>query len=117
MTFEVVDLKNDEGFQLTHKQGDETIELITSPNVDELVNLAGYLNGKYNELQVLNIAQTRLVEYYQTLITNIIDDKLSNVDNMYAMKIMLKETVDILGDLAENLEKQKEKNIKESKFA
>lgn len=116
MTFEVRELENDEGFQLVHKQKDESIELMITKEGNELVNLAGYLNGKYNELQVLNIAQTRLVEYYQTLITNIIDDKLSNVDNMYAMKLMLKETVDILGDLAENLEKQKEKNIKEPKF-
>lgn len=116
MTFEVRELENDEGFQLVHKQKDESIELMITKEGNELVNLAGYLNSKLNEYEVLCLAQTKMVEYYQTLIGNIIDDKLSNVDNMYAMKLMLKETVDILGDLAENLEKQKEKDIKEPQF-
>ena len=109
MLFEVKQLADDESFQLTHNGN----ELIISRNKNELVKLAEYLNTlppleKFQEYEVLCIAQSRLIEYYQTLITNIIHDKLSNLDNLYAMKMMLNESVNILGQSNNNLEETDE---------
>lgn len=72
---------------------------------------AGMDDKYYQEKAVLQIeikATGKLVEFYQTLITNLVEDKLDNIDNLYAMKTMLKEMATMLEDLIPQIESIKE---------
>ena len=65
----------------------------------------------YQEKMVLQTeikATGKLVEFYQTLITDLVEDKLDNIDNLYAMKTMLKEMATMLQDLIPQIESMKE---------
>lgn len=54
-------------------------------------------------------AMSKMVEFYQKIIVDILEDKLSNIDNMYALKTMLKEIEQTLQKSIVAVEKAKEK--------
>ena len=51
-----------------------------------------------------------LVEFYQKLIFDTMNDKLSEIDNMYAMKLMMEEICGQLDKLADRLSKMKDED-------
>lgn len=72
---------------------------------------AGMEDKCYQEKAILQTeikATGKLVEFYQTLITNLVEDKLDNIDNLYAMKTMLKEMATMLEDLIPQIESMKD---------
>lgn len=54
-------------------------------------------------------AMSKMVEFYQKIIVDILEDKLSNIDNMYALKTMLKEIEQTLQKSIVAVEEAKEK--------
>ena len=75
----------------------------------QLVELAPTYGNKVNIAMEASIKALD-AEYYQTLISNTLSDKLNDIDNMYAMKKMLEETADFFENLIEELEKIKDLN-------
>lgn len=69
--------------------------------LDELLETESYSKD------MLIKAQEMLIEYYQKLITDTLFEKLSDVDNMYALKTMLKETCKLIEDLIPKVEGMK----------
>lgn len=50
-------------------------------------------------------ARDTVIQYYQEIILKVIEDKLSDIDTMYALKTLLKETADTLKDTIEMIER------------
>ena len=82
-------------------------ELITGDK-DELVILAGYLNNKIQECELTVYAGARTIEFLQKIIESSLTDKLSNIDTMYALKQIMNETADTLGQIINTLEQRKD---------
>lgn len=66
--------------------------------------------GQINALQKENYALIKLTEFSQELISNTLSDKLADIDNMYAMKLMLKEMTSMIEDLIPQLENIRDKH-------
>ena len=65
--------------------------------------------GKISKLSKENYALRKLTEFSQELLANTLSDKLSDLDNMYALKLMMKETMDVFEGLIQKIESAKEK--------
>ena len=84
-------LKDKEGKYGLHYK-DQVILTYTEEDTQAIEDLAQQLNWIYAEQEISIKASTKLIEYYQELILKTLTDKLSEIDNMYAMKKMLTET-------------------------
>lgn len=60
--------------------------------------------NQIDTLQKENYALIKLTEFLQELISSTLSDKLADIDNMYAMKLMLKEMTSMIEDLIPKLE-------------
>ena len=109
-TEEFVVLRIDDTEKMDEKE--EIIIVKDEETAKQLEQIFAAMDDKcYQEKAVLQIeikAAGKLVEFYQTLITNIVEDKLDNIDNLYAMKTMLKEMATMLEDLIPQIESMKD---------
>lgn len=105
--------KNKNGNWIVTRDNKKIIDVPNQALGEELELIFAEIEEEYlNELNKANIAMRvsmEIAEYYQTLISNTLSDKLNDIDNMYAMKKMLGETADVLEDLITKLEKVEEK--------
>ena len=81
-------------------------ELITGDK-DELIILASYMNTKLQEQEMMIYAGARTIEFLQKIIESALTEKLSQIDNMYALKQIMTETVDTFGQIMNTLEQQR----------
>lgn len=63
-----------------------------------------------NQLEKEVYASSKLTDFYQELILSTLEDKLSDIDTMYAMKLMLKELTEAFEGLIPVMEKIGEKS-------
>ena len=109
-TEEFVVLKIDDTEKMDEKE--EIIIVKDEETAKQLEQIFAAMDDKcYQEKAILQIeikATGKLVEFYQTLITNLVEDKLDNIDNLYAMKTMLKEMATMLEDLIPQIESMKD---------
>lgn len=110
-------IEMDGEFHLLDNVIDEVI--FKSKNDEDLLSLKEYLDKKdkkltkeFNDHQIVINSQNKIIDFYQTLIMKTLSDKLADVDNMFAMKTMLKEACDMLEGLIPKLESMKEKDEK-----
>lgn len=105
--------KNENGNWIVTRDDKKIIDVPNQALGEELELIFAEIEEEYlTELNKVNIAMEasiKVAEYYQALISNTLSDKLNDIDNMYAMKKMLKETADIFEDLIEKLEKVEDK--------
>lgn len=80
-------------------------ELITGDK-DELIILASYLNNKLREQEMMIYTGARTIEFLQKIIESALTEKLSQIDNMYALKQIMTQTADTLGQIMNTIEQQ-----------
>lgn len=82
---------------------------------DQLIILASYVNDAFEkqeekytrqlyEKDMIITAGNKMLDFFQEIITKTLQDKLSEIDTMYALKTMLKETVKSLEQIAGRVE-------------
>ena len=105
--------KNKNGNWIVTRDDKKIIDVPNQALGEELELIFAEIEEEYlTELNKVNIAMQasiKVAEYYQTLISNTLSDKLNDIDNMYAMKKMLEETADVFEDLIKKLEKVEDK--------
>ena len=105
--------KNENGNWIVTRDDKKIIDVPNQALGEELELIFAEIEEEYltelNKVNIMMQASMKIAEYYQTLISNTLSDKLSDIDNMYAMKKMLEETTDIFEDLIEKLETVKDK--------
>lgn len=96
-----------------HKDKKELIEVEDEDIAQKIEEAFAKLEGEYQEREYITRmelqAATKIVEFYQKLIVDTLNDKLSEIDNMYAMKTMLKEIESTIKSMIPALEELKEK--------
>ena len=65
------------------------------------------MNTKLQEQEMMIYAGARTIEFLQKIIESALTDKLSQIDNMYALKQIMTETVDTLGQIMNTIEQQR----------
>ena len=105
--------KNENGNWIVTRDDKKIIDVPNQALGEELELIFAEIEEEYltelNKVNIMMQASMKIAEYYQTLISNTLLDKLSDIDNMYAMKKMLEETTDVFEDLSTKLEKVKNK--------
>lgn len=65
------------------------------------------MNTKLQEQEMMIYAGARTIEFLQKIIESALTEKLSQIDNMYALKQIMTETVDTFGQIMNTLEQQR----------
>lgn len=105
--------KNENGNWIVTRDDKKIIDVPNQALGEELELIFAEIEEEYltelNKVHIAMKASIKVTEYYQTLISNTLSDKLNDIDNMYAMKKMLEETADVFEDLIKKLETVKDK--------
>lgn len=90
--------------------GKSLIKCNTKEEAQALIQLKHTLNDFVVNKEIECRTYQLLVEFYQKLIFDTLNDKLSEIDNMYAMKLMMEEICGQLDKLADRLSKMKDED-------
>jgi len=84
--------------------GEDTLMFCEEDEKEPLSQLVVALNNILQEKEVETLAYIKMKEFYETLISNTVQDKLKDIDNIYAMKMMLTEMCTQFEGLTKTLE-------------